>query len=101
MFTRTWATSERKHDVVVERDVKVRLPDGTSLDGDITRPATAGRFPVILGAHPYNKDLQSPPLRPIGFTPMRGYMEAADTTYFARRVFLHPFFHFRASGKPE
>ena len=68
MFTRTWATSEREHDVVVERDVKVRLPDGTSLDGDITRPATPGRFPVILGAHPYNKDLQSPPLRPISAT---------------------------------
>jgi predicted acyl esterase len=76
MYTRTWATSERKYDLVVDRDVKVRLPDGTRLDGDIHRPDAPGeRFPVILGAHPYNKLLQSPPIRPVGFTTSRGYME--------------------------
>ena len=101
MYTRTWSTSERKHDVVVERDVKVRLPDGTALDGDIYRPASPGRFPVLLGAHPYNKDLQSPPLRPIGFTPMRGYMEAGDSMYFARRGYVHAVFNVRGTGKSE
>ena len=77
MYTRRWATSPRIHEVVVERDVKVRMPDGTHLDGNVYRPASPGRYPVLLGAHPYNKDLQSPPLRPIGFTPMRGFMRLA------------------------
>ena len=49
MFTRSWSTSKRKYDVTVERDVKVRMPDGTALDGDIYRPASSERFPVILG----------------------------------------------------
>ncbi len=83
MFTQKWSTSERKFNVIVERDVKVRMPDGTILDGNIWRPDAVEKFPVILGAHAYNKDLQSPPMRPVGFTPMRGYMESGDSTFFA------------------
>jgi len=101
MYTRRWATSPRIHEVVVERDVKVRMPDGTHLDGNVYRPATPGRYPVLLGAHPYNKDLQSPPLRPIGFTPMRGYMESGDSAFFARRGYVHAVFNVRGSGKSE
>jgi len=101
MFTRKWSTSERKYDVTVDRDVKVRMPDGTLLDGNIFRPASPERFPVILGAHAYNKDLQSPPLRPVGFTPMRGYMESGDSTFFARRGYVHAVFNVRGSGKSE
>ena len=99
MFTTKWSTSERKYDVIVERDVKVRMPDGTLLDGNIYRPASSERFPVILGAHAYNKDLQSPPMRPVGFTPMRGYMESGDSTFFARRGYVHAVFNVRGSGK--
>jgi predicted acyl esterase len=99
MFTTQWSTSERKYDVIVERDVKVRMPDGTLLDGNIYRPVSPERFPVILGAHAYNKDLQSPPLRPVGFTPMRGYMESGDSTFFARRGYVHAVFNVRGSGK--
>jgi uncharacterized protein len=101
MFTTTWSTSERKYNVIVERDVKVRMPDGILLDGDIYRPAANERFPVILGAHAYNKDLQSPPLRPVGFTPMRGYMESGDSTFYARRGYVHAVFNTRGSGKSE
>src|SRR5512138_1101051 len=101
MYTRRWSTSEPTHEVVAERDVKVRMPDGTQLDGDIYRPASPGRFPVMLGAHPYNKDLQSPPMRPVGFTPMRGYMEAGDSMFFARRGYVHAVFNVRGSGKSE
>ncbi|HET7671554.1 MAG TPA: CocE/NonD family hydrolase [Burkholderiales bacterium] len=101
MYTRRWSTSPREHEVTVERDVKVRMPDGTMLDGDIYRPASSGRFPVLLGAHPYNKEMQSPPLRPVGFTPMRGWMESGDSTYFARRGYVHAVFNVRGSGASE
>ena len=99
MFTRKWSTSERKYGVAVERDVKVRMPDGTVLDGDIYRPDSSERFPVILGAHAYNKELQSPPIRPVGFTPMRGWMESGDSTFFARRGYIHAVFNVRGTGK--
>ena len=74
MFTQQWSTSERKYDVIVERDCQSVHADGTLLDGNIYRPLSYERFPVILGAHAYNKNLQSPPMRPVGFTPIRGYM---------------------------
>ena len=98
MFARKWSTSERKYDVTVDRDVKVRMPDGTLLDGDLHRPAASDRFPVILGAHAYNKNLQSPPMRPVGFTPLRGFMESGDPTFFARRGYVHAVFNVRGTG---
>ncbi|HEX2228097.1 MAG TPA: CocE/NonD family hydrolase [Candidatus Binatia bacterium] len=101
MFTTRWSTSERKYDVIVDRDVKVRMPDGILLDGDVFRPAANDKFPVILGAHAYNKDLQSPPMRPVGFTPLRGYMESGDSNFFARRGYVHAVFNVRGSGKSE
>jgi predicted acyl esterase len=101
MFTRDWSTSERKYEVIVERDVKVRMPDGTLLDGNIYHPESPEQFPVILGAHAYNKDQQSPPLRPVGFTPLRGYMESGDSTFFARRGYVHAVFNVRGTGKSE
>jgi len=101
VYTRKWSTSKRQYDVIVERDVKVRMPDGTLLDGNIYRPRSEERFPVILGAHAYNKDLQSQPMRPVGFTPMRGYMESGDSTFFARRGYVHAVFNVRGSGKSE
>lgn len=101
MFTQEWATSARQYGVSVDRDVRVRMPDGTHLDGDIYRPAAEGRFPVILGAHPYNKDLQSGPMRPVGFTPMRGYMESGDPTFYARRGYVHAVFNVRGTGSSE
>ena len=101
MFTTQWSTSERKYDVSVDRDVKVRMPDGTLLDGNIYRPASNDKFPVILGAHGYDKDLQSPPLLPVGFTPMRGYMESGDSTFYARRGYVHAVFNVRGTGRSE
>src|SRR4030095_12241369 len=99
VFTTKWSTSERKYDVIVERDIKVSMPDGTFLDGNVYRPASSERFPVILGTHAYNKDLQSPPMRPVGFTPMRGYMESGDSTFYARRGDVPAVFKVRGSGK--
>ncbi|MBU6422895.1 MAG: CocE/NonD family hydrolase [Chloroflexi bacterium] len=101
MFTTRWRTSGRRYEVTVERDVKVRMPDGTALDGDVWRPDAAGRFPVILGAHPYNKALQSPPLTPTGFSQSRGFMESGDPTFFARRGYAHAVFNVRGSGASE
>ena len=45
MFTRQWSTSERKYEIIVDRDVKVRMPDGTHLDGNIFRPDSDEKFP--------------------------------------------------------
>jgi len=41
-------TSERKYDLIVERDVKVRMLKAILLDGNIYRPVSAESFPVFL-----------------------------------------------------
>lgn len=42
-------------DIVLERDVAVPLRDGIVIYVDIFRPATPGRYPVIIGWSPYGK----------------------------------------------
>ena len=42
--------------VIVDRDVPIRLRDGVRLRANVYRPDAEGRFPVIMSAHPYDKD---------------------------------------------
>ncbi len=42
-------------DLVMERDVPVRMRDGTTLYADVYRPSSGGPFPVILMRLPYDK----------------------------------------------
>jgi predicted acyl esterase len=41
--------------VVVERNVRVRMRDGVTLQADIYRPKDPGKFPVLLQRTPYNR----------------------------------------------
>ena len=37
-------------------------------------------------------------MRPVGFTPLRGFMESGDPTFFARRGYVHAVFNVRGTG---
>ena len=50
MFTQKWKTSERKYELVVNRDIHIPVRDGTLLCGDLFRPA-GSRPEVIDGAY--------------------------------------------------
>ena len=43
--------------IVIDKDVPVPMRDGTVLRADVYRPATPGKYPVILQRTPYNKSL--------------------------------------------
>ena len=43
--------------IVIDKDVPVPMRDGTVLRADVYRPATPGKYPVILQRTPYNKNL--------------------------------------------
>jgi hypothetical protein len=73
MFGRDWATSPRRYSVLAERDVRIPLPDGTVLVGDVFRPDTSKPVPVIAGFHPYNNEFQTGPVRPEGFSIQGGW----------------------------
>jgi len=42
--------------VTFDRDVSVSMPDGIDIMVNVFRPASGGRFPVILSVSPYGKD---------------------------------------------
>ena len=55
-----------------ERDVTVTMRDGTALRVNVFRPGRPGRFPVLLSAHPYGKDVL-PRRSPFGYLPPARY----------------------------
>jgi putative CocE/NonD family hydrolase len=48
--------SQPRHDLVIEKDVKIRMRDGAVLYADIFRPKAAGKFPAIVNISAYQKD---------------------------------------------
>ena len=99
MFGRDWALSQRRYRVSVDRDVRIPLPDGTVLVGDVFRPDTSEPVPVIAGFHPYNNEFQAEPIMPTGFSVQRGWLESGDPYFFARRGYAHAVFNVRGTGK--
>ena len=48
--------SQPRHDMVIEKDVRVRMRDGAALYADVFRPKGPGRFPAIVNISCYQKD---------------------------------------------
>src|SRR5438552_16518415 len=63
----------RLHDVGVERNLRVPMPDGVALMADHYYPRAAGSFPTILMRTPYGRGFEVPP--PMGLI----------SIFFARR----------------
>src|SRR5579875_1531561 len=99
VFGPGWATSPRRFRVIAERDVRIPLPDGNALVGDVFRPDTGEPVPVIAGFHPYNNEFQTGPMMPAGFSLQRGWLESGDPYFFARRGYAHGVFNVRGTGK--
>ena len=59
MFSTQWKTSERKYNVVAEKDVKIPMSDGVKLSCDVFRPNSKEKSPAILGFHPYHQSGQT------------------------------------------
>ena len=49
------ARAEEHYEVIVERNVPVKMRDGVVLRADIYRPKAEGKFPVLLTRTPYDK----------------------------------------------
>ena len=110
MFGINWETSPRKYKTIVQRSVRVRMSDSIELDLDIFRPNDPGRFPAILGAHPYYMPAQSEPIKVnstsaiqphAGEERTRGSLEAGDPYFFARRGYAHVIANVRGTGKSD
>ena len=74
--------SEPTYRMVVDNDVEVRMRDGARLFADVHRPDADDRFPALIAASPYPRQIQS-----LG-APM-GFIEAGASDFFVPRGYGH------------
>jgi putative CocE/NonD family hydrolase len=81
-------------DIVVEKDVRVRMRDGISVALDIYRPAGLGRYPALFASSPYRKDLAYLP-------PWSAFRtrESGDIAWWVRQGYAYVAADTRGSGK--
>ncbi|HEX4340770.1 MAG TPA: CocE/NonD family hydrolase [Polyangiaceae bacterium] len=80
-----------EHSVTREDDLAVPMRDGVTLLADVLRPATPGRFPVLVAASPYPRQIQNTG------APM-GFIEAGASDFFVPRGYAHLIVNLRGTG---
>src|ERR1700754_977867 len=83
--------SEPEHDVTCEDNVAVPMRDGIELMCDVHRPAEPGRYPVLVAASPYPRQIQD-----LG-APL-GFIEAGVTDFWVSRGYVHVIVNLRGTG---
>jgi len=99
MFSRKWETSRREYGIIIQRDVKITMSDGTEINADIFRPDSNERFPGILSISAFVLRPQTAPIKPEAFSRANGYLEAGDPNFFVCRGYIHVVANVRGTGK--
>ncbi|HMK80900.1 MAG TPA: CocE/NonD family hydrolase [Xanthobacteraceae bacterium] len=74
-----------------EEDVAAPMRDGVTLLVDVHRPDAPGRFPALIAASPYPRQIQN-----LG-APM-GFVEAGASDFFVPRGYVHVIANLRGTG---
>jgi predicted acyl esterase len=74
--------SQPTHAMAHEDDVPVPMRDGVFLLADVHRPAESGRYPVLVAASPYPRQIQN-----LGAP--AGFIEAGASDFFVPRGYVH------------
>ncbi len=83
--------SEPKYRLVSDINLEVRLRDGVRLFADVHRPDDPARFPALIAASPYPRQIQD-----LG-APM-GFIEAGASDFFVPRGYVHVIANLRSTG---
>lgn len=83
--------SQPAHVMARDDDVAVPMRDGISLMVDVHRPAEAGRYPVLIAASPYPRQIQD-----LGAP--AGFIEAGASDFFVPRGYVHVIANLRGTG---
>ena len=78
-------------EMVREDDIAVPTRDGTVLQADVYRPEAEGRFPALIAASCYPRQIQD-----LG-APM-GFIEAGASDFFVPRGYVHVIANLRGTG---
>ena len=93
--------------MIEERDLTVKMRDGTRIALDVYRPAGAGKFPTLYACSLHNKDIQGPdvadvlPPQPAHAPLWFGPIEAGDTRRVVANGYIHVVAQARGTGKSE
>jgi putative CocE/NonD family hydrolase len=83
--------SEPHHGIRHDINVAAPMRDGVTLMADAHRPNAEGRFPVLIAASPYPRQIQD-----LG-APM-GFIEAGNTPFWVSRGYVHLIVNLRGTG---
>lgn len=83
--------SEPAFEVTCDEDVPAPMRDGIELLTDVYRPTTPGRYPILIAASPYPRQIQS-----LG-APL-GFIEAGQSDFFVPRGYVHVIANIRGTG---
>jgi len=83
--------SEPAFGIRTDEDVTVAMRDGIALLADVHRPDAGGRFPALVSASPYPRQIQD-----LG-APM-GFIEAGATDFWVPRGYVHVIANLRGTG---
>ncbi len=96
--------SQPKYKVRVEKDVFIKMRDGTHIAADIYHPDAEGKFPALLSMSCYGKDIQKLPIpkgTPIDFRAGNAGVEAGNSEFFVTRGYAHIIADSRGTGYSE
>src|SRR5689334_10262392 len=77
--------------MVEDDDVPVPMRDGVTLLADVHRPTQPGRYPVLVAASPYPRQIQN-----LGAP--AGFIEAGASDFFVPRGYVHVIANCRGTG---
>jgi predicted acyl esterase len=83
--------SKARYAITRDNDVIVPMRDGVNLLADVFRPSTPARYPVLIAASPYPRQIQD-----LG-APM-GIIEAGASDFFVPRGYVHVIANLRGTG---
>jgi uncharacterized protein len=83
--------SEPAHEIVEDLDLAAPMRDGVNLMVDVLRPDSPDRFPALIAASPYPRQIQNLGL-PLGF------VEAGASDFFVPRGYAHVLANERGTG---
>jgi putative CocE/NonD family hydrolase len=86
--------SRPRFDRITDEDVTVPMRDGINLLADVHRPGTPGRYPVLIAASPYLRQIQN------SGAPM-GFVEAGASDFFVPRGYVHVIANCRGTSGSE
>jgi uncharacterized protein len=83
--------SQPTHAIAQDDDVAVPMRDRINLLADVLRPAEPGRYPVLVAASPYPRQIQN-----LGAP--AGFIEAGASDFFVPRGYVHVIANCRGTG---